>query len=57
MVGKVEPKVFRTMGELRQHFFPEKFKKERETRKVETILDKPKFTKKQEQELAKEMGL
>lgn len=61
-----KPKVFRSMAELREHFFPEKAKKEREIRKIETILDESKhdrpnhkrqLAKEQEQDLAREMGL
>ena len=52
-----KPKVFRSMAEFRQHFFPEKVKKEQESKSIKTILDKPKFTKEQEQDLAREMGL
>jgi len=58
MVGEMtKPKVFRSMAEFRQHFFPKEVKKEQKARKIKTILDKPKFTKKQEQDLAREMGL
>ena len=58
-------KVFRSFGELREHFFPERAKKERARAEVETILDEAKFDRpvhkrqlsKDDKELAKEVGL
>ena len=60
-----KPKVFRSMAEFRQHFFPDKFRKEQERENISTILDESKFdkpnhkrkpTKDQEDDLAREMG-
>ena len=52
-----KPKVFRSMAEFRQHFFPEKVKKEQETKKINPFWEKPKYTEEQEQDLAREMDL
>jgi hypothetical protein len=61
MAGEVKPKVFRSMAELREHFFPKQFRKEQEKRKLEAVMGKPRdekqITKEQEQDLVREMGL
>lgn len=40
-----KPKVFKSIAEFRQHFFPDKFRKEQELERISTILDESKYDK------------
>ena len=60
-----EQKVFRSFKEMRAHFFPKQYKKERQRAGIETVLDEAKFDQsglkrqltKDDEELMREMGL